>query len=46
MEDAGALKRWLYRQFMDVAKRWGEKIANGEPVPLLARGSPTRWATF
>ena len=33
MEDASAVKRWLYRVFMDVAKRWGEKIANGEPVP-------------
>ncbi len=37
MEDAGALKRWLYRRFMDVAKQWGEKIANGEPVPASAR---------
>jgi long-chain acyl-CoA synthetase len=37
MEDAGAVKRWLYRAFMDVAGRWGEKIANGEPVPLNAR---------
>jgi long-chain acyl-CoA synthetase len=37
MEDAGAIKRWLYRAFMDVAGRWGEKIANGEPVPLSAR---------
>jgi long-chain acyl-CoA synthetase len=37
MEDAGAIKRWLYRAFMDVAGRWGEKIANGEPVPLNAR---------
>jgi long-chain acyl-CoA synthetase len=37
MEDAGLLKRWLYRRFMNVAKRWGEKIGNGEPVPLGAR---------
>jgi long-chain acyl-CoA synthetase len=37
MEDAGAVKRWLFRVFMDVAGRWGEKIANGEPVPLSAR---------
>ena len=37
MEDASAVKRWLYRVFMDVAKRWGEKIANGEPVPFSAR---------
>jgi long-chain acyl-CoA synthetase len=28
------VKRWLFRHFMDVAKRWGEKIANGEPVPI------------
>ena len=37
MEDAAAFKKWLYRRFMDVAKRWGEKIANGEKVPLRAR---------
>ncbi len=37
MEDAGALKRWLYRRCMDVARRWGEKIANGEKVPFGAR---------
>ena len=37
MEEAGAVKRWLFRAFMDVAGRWGEKIANGEPVPLTAR---------
>jgi long-chain acyl-CoA synthetase len=37
MEDAGAVKRWLFRVFMDIAARWGEKIANGEPVPLSAR---------
>jgi long-chain acyl-CoA synthetase len=37
MEDSGAVKRWLYRAFMDVAGRWGEKITNGEPVPLNAR---------
>jgi long-chain acyl-CoA synthetase len=37
MADAGAFKRWLYRHFMGVAGRWGEKIHNGEPVPLGAR---------
>ena len=37
MEDAGASKRWLYRRFMEVARRWGERIANGEEVPLGAR---------
>src|SRR5271165_5251488 len=37
MEDAAAFKKWLYRRFMDVAKRWGERIGNRQPVPLLAR---------
>jgi long-chain acyl-CoA synthetase len=37
MEDAGAFKRWLFRHFMAVARRWGEKIVNGEPLPLAAR---------
>ena len=37
MEDAGLVKRWLYRHFMEVANRWGEKIGNREPVPLGAR---------
>ena len=37
MEDAGRFKRWLFRHFMDVAKRWGERIVNHEPVPLAGR---------
>lgn len=37
MEDASAPKRWLFRHFMAVAKRWGEDIANRRRVPLLAR---------
>jgi long-chain acyl-CoA synthetase len=37
MEDASAPKRWLFRHFMDVARRWGERIANGQPTPLIAR---------
>jgi long-chain acyl-CoA synthetase len=37
MEDAGVVKRWMFRRFMEVARRWGEKIANGEPVPMSAR---------
>ncbi len=37
MEDASAFKRWLFRYYMDVARRWGEKIANRESVPLSAR---------
>jgi len=37
MEDAGALKRWLYRYFMGVAKRVGTRILEGKPVGLLDR---------
>jgi long-chain acyl-CoA synthetase len=37
MEDASAPKRWLFRHFMDVARRWGETIANGGSVPWTAR---------
>ena len=37
MEDASAFKRWLFRHFMDVAKRWGETIVNRQPAPLAAR---------
>ena len=37
MEDAGSLKRWLFRHFMEVARRWGERIINREPTPPLAR---------
>ena len=32
MEDAGRLKRWLYRKFMGVAKRVGTSILEGKPV--------------
>jgi long-chain acyl-CoA synthetase len=37
MEDAGALKRKMFHYFLGVARRWGEKILNGERVPLYAR---------
>jgi long-chain acyl-CoA synthetase len=37
MEDAGAVKKWLYRRSMSVARRWGDRIANGEKVPLRAQ---------
>ncbi len=37
MDDAGGFKRWLYRHFMGVARNWGERIVNRQPVPLLAR---------
>jgi long-chain acyl-CoA synthetase len=37
MEDAGALKRKLFHYFIGVARRYGEKILNGESVPLSGR---------
>jgi long-chain acyl-CoA synthetase len=37
MEDAGALKRRMFHYFIGVARKWGEKILNSEPVPLHAR---------
>jgi long-chain acyl-CoA synthetase len=37
MEDASAPKRWLFKHFMAVARRWGEKIINKQAVPPLAR---------
>lgn len=32
MEDAGALKRWLYAHFMEVARRCGAEILGGKAV--------------
>jgi long-chain acyl-CoA synthetase len=37
MEDASALKRRVFRYFIDHANRWGEKILNGERVPVTER---------
>ncbi len=37
MEDASALKRKLFHYFIDVARRYGERILNGQPVPLSGR---------
>jgi long-chain acyl-CoA synthetase len=37
MEDAGRLMRKLFHYFLGVAKQHGEKILNGEKVPLHAR---------
>ncbi|NLZ40927.1 MAG: long-chain fatty acid--CoA ligase, partial [Comamonadaceae bacterium] len=37
MEDAGRFKRWLYRHFMDVARRTGPDLMDGKPVGALAR---------
>jgi long-chain acyl-CoA synthetase len=32
MEDAGALKRWLFRYFTEVARRCGAELLDGRPV--------------
>jgi long-chain acyl-CoA synthetase len=37
MEDAGAVKRWMYRTFMDVARRVGGALLDGRPVGLGER---------
>jgi len=37
MEDAGRIKRWLYRTFMGVAKRVGTRILEGKEVSFLDR---------
>ncbi|MBL8588839.1 MAG: AMP-binding protein [Methylobacteriaceae bacterium] len=37
MEDAGALKKKMFHHYIAVAKQWGEKILDGESVPLGAR---------
>jgi long-chain acyl-CoA synthetase len=37
MEDAGALKRRMFDHFIAHARKWGEKILNGEAVPMTAR---------
>ena len=34
MEDASAVKRWLFHYFMGVAKRCGAEILDGRPVPV------------
>ena len=37
MEDASAPKRWMFRHFMDVARRCGAEILDGKPVPAGLR---------
>jgi long-chain acyl-CoA synthetase len=37
MEDAGRVKQWLFRRFMDVANRVGPRILDGKPVGGLDR---------
>ncbi len=35
MDDAGAIKKWLYKTFMDHARKVGPDILDGKPVGLL-----------
>ncbi|HUI96437.1 MAG TPA: AMP-binding protein [Xanthobacteraceae bacterium] len=37
MEDAGSVKRHLFHYFIGVARRYGEAIMTGKPVPLIGR---------
>jgi len=37
MEDAAPLKRRLFSYFLDVARRYGEQVLTGRPVPLSGR---------
>jgi long-chain acyl-CoA synthetase len=37
MEDAGFVKRKLFHYFIGAARRYGERILNGQPVPLTGR---------
>ena len=37
MEDAGWLKRKLFHHFIGVARKHGEAILEGRPVPLSGR---------
>ncbi len=37
MEDAGKIKRWMYRRAMDLARRVGPALRDGAPVGLLDR---------
>jgi long-chain acyl-CoA synthetase len=37
MEDAGAVKRWMFHHYMEVARRVGADILDGKPVGMLDR---------
>jgi long-chain acyl-CoA synthetase len=37
MEDASRFKRWLFRHFIGVAKKYGQAILERRPVPLSGR---------
>lgn len=39
MEDASRIKKWLFDHYLAVAKKYGEKILEGRPVPLSDRVS-------
>lgn len=41
MEDASKLKQWMYKHFIGVARKHGEAILEGRPVPFGARLSYT-----
>ena len=42
MEDAGAIKRWLFQHFMAVARRVGPARMDGKPLGLSDRLGPSR----
>ena len=37
MEDAGVLKRKMFHYFIGIARKYGERILNKQPVPLYGR---------
>jgi len=37
MEDAGRIKKWIFRHFTEIARRYGEAILEKRPVPLSGR---------
>ena len=37
MQDSAKLKLWIFNYFMGVAKKWGNKILDKKPVPLVGR---------
>ncbi|MEH2557354.1 long-chain acyl-CoA synthetase [Bradyrhizobium algeriense] len=37
MEDAAAIKRRMFNYFLGIARRYGESILTGKPVPLFGR---------
>ncbi len=37
MEDAGRLKKWIFRHYIDVARKYGEAILEKRPVPFSGR---------